>query len=268
MRKFLFIVCMACMALPVVAKPAADFYFEGYESVSVEYLREHYTEMSNARKISFEGGFKSLEWLPLYQYQRQLKDAGLNIQEFNVIKFTVQEDADSIHYVFPILLFRAAKGNLSEFKDLPVGTHLVFNGTFYTLKNDEWALVVDTIERIDGGGVEKSLLSDYRVPPTPTPTATITPTPGPNVFQRVWSKVNPKETATPSGTITPEATESPVPVVSATPSTSVTPVVKKAPAKKAGHKKHHKAKAAHKAKKSIKKAQPTVEPTMTATPNV
>lgn len=270
MKKFLFSLLLAMTAFPLAAKQAPDFYFEGYESVPLPFLREHYTDLENGRHIKFEGLYKSHEWLPLYQYQQQLKTVGLSIQEFNVVKFSFKEDADSIHYSFPILLFRAVKGDASEFKGLTEGTHLAFYGTFYNLKNNEWALVVDTAEVIDRGGIEKSLISDYRMAPTPTPTATITPTPGPNMLQRLWSKVNPKETPTPSGTVTPEVSESPtpVPMVSASPVFTPGQAVKKAVVHK-HHPRHKVVKKVHKAKSQAKSTlQTTKDITPTPTPNI
>jgi hypothetical protein len=270
MKKFLFSLLLAMTALPLAAKQAPDFYFEGYENVPLSFLREHYTDLENGRHIKFEGLYKSHEWLPLYQYQQQLKSAGLSIQEFNVVKFSFKEGSDTIHYSFPILLFRAIKGDVSEFKGLAEGTHLAFYGTFYNLKNNEWVLVVDTAEVIGRGGIEKSLIGDYRMAPTPTPTATVTPTPGPNVFQRLWSKVNPKESPTPSGTVTPEASESPTPVpsVAASPVTTPGQTVKKAVVHK--HHLHHKAvKKVHKTKSQAKPAlQTTKILTPTPTPNI
>jgi hypothetical protein len=134
-------------------------------------------------------------------------------------------------------------------------------------------LVVDTAEVIGRGGIEKSLISDYRMAPTPTPTATITPTPGPNMIQRLWSKVNPKESPTPSGTVTPEASESPTPAPSIVASPSVSPVVSPVQKKKKAilhkHAKSHKTvKTIHKAKLKAKKASTTVPAlTITPTPN-
>jgi|GEM_PF-1377393 hypothetical protein len=266
MRKFLFITLFALTALPLAAKPAPDFYFEGYEKVPLEFLRQHYTELENGRRIQFEGSYKSHEWLPLYQYQHQLKQVGLNIKEFNIVKFSFKEDRDSIHYSFPILLLRATKGDGSEFKGVSEGTQLSARGTFYNLKNNEWVLVVDTVERIDRGGLEKSLISDYRMAPTPTPTATITSTPGPNVLQKIWAKVNPKESPTPDGTVTPVATESPVPTVSASPAPAKA-AVKKANGKKALNKKGKKAKSTKKTRKPMKKAPVKKAVAPTPTPN-
>jgi hypothetical protein len=271
MKKFLFFALLAWTALPLAAKPAPDFYFEGYENVPLPFLREHYTDLENGRPIKFDGWYKSHEWMPLYQYQQQLKDSGLSIREFNVVKFSFKEDVDSIHYSFPILLFRALKGDVSEFKGMAEGTHMAVYGRFFNLKNNEWAVAVDTVEVIERDGLDKHLISDYRMAPTPTPTATVTPTPGPSMLQQLWNKVNPKESATPSGTITPDASGSPTPDATVAASVTPSPVVKAVSKKTTAHKHHKRHKAVKKAAKAKLKAKSTpsstLEATVTPTPN-
>jgi hypothetical protein len=109
--------------------------------------------------------------------------------------------------------------------------------------------------------------------PTPTPTATITPTPGPNVFQKLWNKVNPKESPVPSGTVTPDASESMTPVAAVVASATPSPVVHKAVSKKKGtahkhHKRHKAVKKSHKAKPETQSTPSAMEEvTPTPTPN-
>jgi hypothetical protein len=239
MSKFLKVFILALLATPIpqaFSKPAADFYFEGYEPVKLSYVREYYDKIEDGRRIRVEGWFKSYEWHKLYEYQQKLKGVGLNHKEFQVVKLALREDGpQDVRYSFPVLLCRAAKGDTSELKNMKVGQKLAVYGTFFNLRDSDWALVVDVVEAIDRGGFEKYLISDYRVPSTPTPTATPTPTPGLGLFTVLMNKINPKESPTPTGTWNPEATPAAVPAFTASPTPS--PSVKKAAPKKSLHKK-------------------------------
>jgi hypothetical protein len=201
----------------IVAMPAADYFISKYEVMDLDFLRTHYFEIDNGRAIQTEGYFSSYKWIPPFQYKERLNEIGFNVEQYNILQFTIKEkniqtprsqkddpsDVDEIHYAFPILLFQTQAGDLHELEQLKDGDRIVIYGKFFNLKKSDYALEVHLIETIKKGGHDRDILIDARIPETPTPTATITATPGPNLWQRVSNMVNPKETATPVVTTTP-----------------------------------------------------------------
>ncbi len=200
----------------MIAKPAADYYISNYESMDLDFLRSHYTEIDNGRPIQVTGHFSSYKWLSPYAYKERLNAIGDNIRDYNLLQFTIEEK-DDFHYSFPILLIHSSIGDLHELEQLKKGTKIIVYGKFYNLKKSDYAIETDLIEManvmtrvniqgtpsFENGGHDREILLDARVSPTATDTPTITPTPAPNLWQKINNLVNPKETITPTGTVTP-----------------------------------------------------------------
>ncbi len=204
------------LAGSLIAQSAPRDFISNYETIDLDFLRSHYTEINNGRPIKIEGIFSSYKWLQPYEYKTRLSRIGLDSRNYNFAQMSLKEN-DSFHYSFPILLFHTGAGDLHElnelYQDLPVALY----GRFYNLKESEYAIEVDLLEisnvstRVDPvgtpvfkmGGHDRVLLLDARVSPSPTPTPTVTPTPQPNLWQKISNLVNPKETITPTGTTTP-----------------------------------------------------------------
>jgi len=188
----------------LLAKPAEEFNMAQYEIMDLDFLRTHYNEINNWRQIQIDGTFSSLKWMPPYQYKERLSAIGFDVNQYHVLQFGLKE-SDDFHYGFPLLLFKTQAGDLTELDQLEKGERVTLYGRFFNLAKSEYAMEVDVLETVKKGGHDRRILVDARVAPTFTPTATITNTPGPNLWQKVYYKINPKETATPTGTITPEA---------------------------------------------------------------
>ncbi|HTC20326.1 MAG TPA: hypothetical protein VK859_05745 [bacterium] len=200
----------------MIAKPAPDYYISNYESMDLDFLRSHYTEIDNGRLIQITGHFSSYKWLSPYAYKERLSAIGDDIKDYNILQFTIEEN-DDFHYSFPILMIHASVGDLHELDQLQKGTKIVIYGKFYNLKKSDYAIETDLIEMdnvmtrfniqgtpsFENGGHDRELLLDARVSPTATVTPTITPTPPPSLWQKISNVVNPKETITPTGTVTP-----------------------------------------------------------------
>jgi len=200
----------------LVAQSDSRSFISNYETMDLDFLRTHYTEINNGRPIKIDGVFSSYKWLQPYDYQSRLNRVGMDARNYNLAQVSLKE-ADDLHYSFPILLFHTATGDLHELDELAKGIKVSLFGRFYNLKDSEYALEVDVLEvadvsmRVDPvgtpalrtGGHDRILLIDGRVSPSPTPTATVTPTPPPSLWQKVSNMVNPKETTTPTGTVTP-----------------------------------------------------------------
>ncbi len=201
MKPILFLL-LSLMAAPLWADPTPDFYFTQYEMTNFDFLRQYYYEVENGRMIQSEGSFSSYEWKKPFEYREKLKAAGLNVDQFNLLKFSIKEK-DDLHYSFPLLLFPVQTGDLSELNALKPGERIAIYGKFFDLDKSEYAIVVHVIETVQKGGHDRDILIDARVAPTPTPTATVTPTPGPTLWDKVKNAVNPKEV--PTGTVTPNA---------------------------------------------------------------
>ena len=212
MKKLYFITLFSLLTTGsiLLAKPAGDYFVSNYEIMDLDFLRTHYNEINDWRPIQIDGTFTSLKWIPPYQYKERLSDMGLDVNQYHVLQFTLKEK-DDFHYGFPILIFKTQAGDLTELDQLSTGERVVIYGKFFNLKKSEYAIEVDIVERVRKGGHDRAIngvsnvLVDARVAPTFTPTVTITNTPGPNLWQKVYYKINPKESATPTGTITPEA---------------------------------------------------------------
>ncbi len=187
----------------LLAKPAEDYYISNYDIINLDFLRTHYNEINSGRAIQFDGTFTSLNWIAPYQYKERLADIGFDVNQYHVLQFSLKEK-DDYHYGFPILLFKTQAGDLTELDQLSAGERITLYGKFHKLKKSEYAIEVDILETVKKGGHDRQILVDARVAPTLTPTPTITNTPGPNLFQKMYYKINPKETATPTGTITPQ----------------------------------------------------------------
>jgi hypothetical protein len=198
----LLVFLMSLVSMPILADPTPDFYFTQYEITHFEFLRQYYYEVENGRMIQSEGSFSSFEWKKPFEYREKLKAVGLNVDRFNVLKFSIKEK-DDVHYSFPLLLFPVETGDLGELNDLKPGERIAIYGKFFDFDKSEYAIVVHVIETVQKGGHDRDILLDARIPPTPTPTATVTPTPGPTLWDKVKNTVNPKEE--PTGTVTPNA---------------------------------------------------------------
>jgi hypothetical protein len=188
----------------LVAMPPAELNVNDYEIMDLDFLRTRYTEIDNGRSLQTEGTFQSLKWLKPYEYREILRAVDFDVREFHLLQFTIKHK-DDFHYVYPILLFHVASGELTELEGLQKGDGVRIFGRFYNLRGSEFMINVDALKRIRKGGHSQVLLLDSRVSPTPTQTPTVTSTPGPNLWQRLREKVDPKETPTPTGTITPPA---------------------------------------------------------------
>lgn len=200
----------------LVAQSESRSFISNYETMDLDFLRTHYTEIDNGRPIKVEGNFSSYHWLQPYDYQSRLHRVGLDIHNYNLVQVSLKE-MDDLHYSFPILLFHTATGDLHELDELAKGIRVSIFGKYYKLKDSEYALEVDVLEVADAsvrvdpvgtpalrmGGHDRIMLIDGRVSPSPTPTPTVTPTPQPNLWQKINNLVNPKETITPTGTVTP-----------------------------------------------------------------
>lgn len=206
------------LAGTLIAQSASRDFISNYETMDLDFLRSHYTEINNGRPIKIEGDFSSYQWLEPYEYKSRLSRIGLDARNYNLVQMTLKED-DNFHYSFPILLFHAASGDLHELSELAKGVRVAIYGKFFKLKESEYALEVDVLEVADVsvhvdavgtpalkmGGHDRLILLDGRVSPSPTPTPTVTPTPQPSLWQKINNMVNPKETITPTGTVTPGA---------------------------------------------------------------
>ncbi len=219
MKKLFLVVLLAALVLTpfmLKAEQEGDYYFANYDIMNLDFLRTRYTEINNGRSIQIEGYFKSFKFLPIFEYKERLKLLGINPLRYNLVQFTLMQK-DNFHYSFPVLLIHTDAGELKELDDLIKGERLIIYGRFYKLKNAEYAIDLDVIDRLnadrmfDGvtikaptGGHHRKLFLDARVSPTPTPTATVTPTPGLSIWQKTMNFVSPKETPTVTGTITPD----------------------------------------------------------------
>lgn len=204
------------LAGTLIAQSVSRDFISNYETMDLDFLRSHYTEINNGRPIKIEGEFSSYHWLEPYEYKSRLSRIGLDVRNYNLVQMSIKEN-DDFHYSFPILIFNTASGDLHELDELAKGVKVALYGKFYKLKDSEYALEVDVLEvanvaiRVDPvgtpalrtGGHDRIILLDGRVSPSPTPTPTITPTPQPSLWQKFSNMVNPKETITPTGTITP-----------------------------------------------------------------
>jgi len=200
----------------LIAQSESRSFISKYETMDLDFLRTHYTEIDNGRPIKIEGDFSSYKWLQPYDYTSRLSRIGLDSKNYNIVQMSLKEE-DGLHYSFPILLFHTATGDLHELDELANGIRVSLFGKFYKLKESEYALEVDVLEvanvsvRVDPvgtpalrmGGHDRIMLIDGRVSPSPTPTPTVTPTPQPSLWQKINNMVNPKETITPTGTVTP-----------------------------------------------------------------
>lgn len=192
----------ALMVTPLWADPTPDFYFTHYEITHFDFLRQYYYEIENGRAIQSEGSFISYQWKKPYEYREKLRAIGLDVNKYNILKFTIKEK-DDIHYSFPLLLFPTASGDLSELNQLQLGERIAIYGKFFNLDKSEYAIAVDVMETVQRGGQDREILIDARLPLTPTPTPTVTPTPGPTLWQKLKNAINPTEV--PTGTVTPNA---------------------------------------------------------------
>jgi hypothetical protein len=204
------------LAGTLIAQSDPRAYISDYETMDLDFLRSHYTEINNGRPIKIEGFFSSYKWLQPYEWKARLTRIGLDSNDYNLIQMTLKEN-DDFHYSFPILLFHSGAGNLNELERLYQGIKVAVYGRFYKLRESEYAIQVDVVEvanvstHVDPvgtpvfkiGGHDRIILLDGRVSPSPTPTFTITPTPQPSLWQKVNNMINPKETITPTGTVTP-----------------------------------------------------------------
>lgn len=201
-KPYLLTLSILLLAGSIIANPIAPNVINNYNDIDLDFVRTRYFEINNWRPIHIEGSFKSLKWIPPYQYKERLKTIGFDVNEYHVLQFTMKEK-DDFHYAFPILLFKTKSGDLTELDRLTEDEHIGVYGRFFNLKKSEYAIEVDMLETINKGGHDRDILLNAMVPPTFTPTATVTNTPGPNLFQKIGNWVNPKETATPTGTTTP-----------------------------------------------------------------
>jgi len=194
--------CLTALPLALLADPTPDFYFTQYEVTNFDFLRQYYYEVENGRMIQSEGSFTSYEWKKPYEFREKLKAVGLNVDQYNLVKFSIQEK-DGLHYAFPLLLFPVQTGDLSELQSLKPGERIALYGKFFDLDKADYAIVVHVMETVQKGGHDRQILIDARVAPTPTPTCTPTPTPGPTLWDKLKSMANPTEV--PTGTVTPGA---------------------------------------------------------------
>jgi hypothetical protein len=188
--------------LALAADPTPDFYFTQYEITNFDFLRQYYYEVENGRMIQSEGSFSSLAWKKPFEYREKLKAVGINVDQYNLVKFNIKEK-DDVHYSFPLLLFPTQAGDLNELNQLRPGERIAIYGKFFDLDKDDYAIVVHVIETVQKGGHDRDILIDARIQPTPTPTPSPTPTPGPTLWDKMKNAVNPKEE--PTGTVTPNA---------------------------------------------------------------
>ena len=218
MKKAAFFTAFSIILLAgsLIAQSVSREFISKYETMDLDFLRSHYTEINNGRPIKIEGDFSSFHWLEPYEYKSRLSRIGLDVRNYNLVQMSLKE-TDDFHYSFPILLFHIGSGDLHELDELAKGIRVALYGKFLKLKDSEYALEVDVLEvanvsiRVDAvgtpvlrtGGHDRLILLDGRVSPSPTPTPTVTPTPQPSLWQKVTNMVNPKETITPTGTITP-----------------------------------------------------------------
>jgi len=193
--------CLLSFTAVLLADPAPDYFFTQYEITDLDFIRQYYYQIENERMVQFEGHFSSYEWKKPFEYREKLKAVGLNVAQYNILKFILKEN-DDLHYSFPLLLFPTQAGDLNELNGLVPGDRVVIYGKFYNLEKSEYAVVVHVIETVRKGGHDREVLIDSRLPATPTPTVTVTPTPAPSLLDRFKSLVNPP-TEQPTGTVTP-----------------------------------------------------------------
>ncbi|HJT24600.1 MAG TPA: hypothetical protein VJ873_08480, partial [bacterium] len=133
------------LAGTLIAQSVSREFISNYETMDLDFLRSHYTEINNGRPVKIEGDFSDFHWLEPYEYKSRLHHAGLDVRNYNLVQMSIKE-TDDFHYSFPILLFHTATGDLHELDELAKGIKVAIYGKYYQLKDSEYAIDVDVLE--------------------------------------------------------------------------------------------------------------------------